>query len=117
MDIEKVKVTRKNGRHLRVPVLPQEEELIKANAIKAGLTTAEYLRRLGLNYPIKSVVDKEHILQLAKINADMGRLGGLLKLWLGNDRRLENINPKNIAMVLDSIKENQGRMLSLVKKL
>lgn len=75
MRSEKNCATRKHGKHLRVPVLPSEESEIKSNAGKAGLSVADYLRRLGMGYRIESVLDQEHILTLAKINADLGRLG------------------------------------------
>lgn len=109
--------TRKHGRHLRVPVLPDEENEIKANAVNAGLTTAEYLRRLGLGYQIHSALDKQHIIELSKINADLGRLGGLIKLWLTNDERLVHIEPKTMTIVLDRIKATQVAMLEVVNKL
>ena len=46
--------TRKHGRHLRVPVLPSEEIQIKNNASNAGISVAEYLRRIGIGYHIQS---------------------------------------------------------------
>ena len=70
--------TRKHGKHLRVPVLPDEEVLIKENAARASLTVAEYLRRLSLGHVIKGTIDSENVLKLVRINADQGRLGGLL---------------------------------------
>ncbi|MHB9831588.1 plasmid mobilization protein [Pseudomonas savastanoi] len=45
--------TRKYGKHLRVPVLPDEEQTIKENAANVGLTVAEYLRRLSLGYEVE----------------------------------------------------------------
>jgi hypothetical protein len=38
----------------------------------------------------KSVYDLEAVEQLAKVGADLGRLGGLLKLWLST--KTEGIN-------------------------
>ena len=115
-DTEK-KPTRKHGLHLRVPVLPEEEKEIKENAAKAGLKTAEYLRRLALGHTIHSVLDTQHVIQLSKINADLGRLGGLLKMWLSNDERLTYIEPKTMIVVLDRIQVTQEAMLDVVKKL
>lgn len=77
--------TRMHGKHLRAPVLPSEEPTIKENASKASLTVAEYLRRLSLGYEITSMIDSQYVAQIAKINADQGRLGGLPKLWLPDD--------------------------------
>ena len=73
---------------LRVPVLPNEEAEIKSKAQDAGLTVAEYLRNLGLGYSVPSVIDSRQVDSLLKINGDLGRLGGLIKLWLTNDERL-----------------------------
>ncbi|HAT1129363.1 TPA: conjugal transfer transcriptional regulator TraJ [Legionella pneumophila] len=109
--------TRKNGRHLRVPVLPSEEIQIKSNAAKAGLSIAEYLRRVSLGYPIQSTVDKDCILQLSKINADMGRLGGLLKLWLSQDKRVAHFDQRLVMSLLSKIRLTQDAMLDVVKKL
>lgn len=115
-DIPKT-ITRKNGRHLRVPVLPNEETQIKANAVQAGLTVAEYLRRISLGYPLQSAIDKDHIIQLAKINADLGRLGGLLKLWLTQDKRVAHFDHATIMALLRNIRGLQESMFLVVKKL
>lgn len=111
------KLSRKHVRRLRIPVHPEEEHIIKENAAQAGLATAVYLRRLALGYEIKSAIDQQHIIELSKINADLGRLGGLLKLWLTNDERLAHIEPKIISVVLERIKATQAAMLEVVNKL
>jgi len=117
MRTEKKSYTRKHGNHLRVPVLPSEESEIKTNAEKAGLSVAEYLRRLGMGYQIGSVLDQEHIHTIAKINADLGRLGGLLKLWLTNDERLSRFSPSMINALLHRIENTQDALLTVVKKI
>ncbi|AMP93502.1 conjugal transfer transcriptional regulator TraJ [Legionella pneumophila] len=117
MDETPKAITRKNGRHLRVPVLPNEETQIKANAVQAGLSVAEYLRRISLGYPLQSVIDKEHVIQLAKINADLGRLGGLLKLWLTQDKRVAHFDHATIMTLLRNIRGLQDSMYQVVKKL
>ncbi len=109
--------TRKNGRHLRVPVLLDEEIQIKSNAVSAGLSIAEYLRRISLGYQIQSAVDKDYVLQLSKINADMGRLGGLLKLWLTQDKRVAHFYHRMVMTLLNKIRIMQDAMLEVVKKL
>ncbi len=109
--------TRKSGRHLRVPVLPDEEIQIKSNAAIAGLSIAEYLRRISLGFQIQSTIDKDYVLQLAKINADLGRLGGLLKLWLSLDRRVAHFDHRTIRTLLNRIQTTQDAMFEVVKKL
>lgn len=116
--MDKIKTpTRKNGRHLRVPVLSVEEIQIKSNAAIAGLSIAEYLRRVGLGMQIQSIIDNDSILQLSKISADLGRLGGLLKLWLTQDKRVAHFDLKTIQTLLFRIKTTQDAMLDVVKRL
>ena len=117
MDDKNKSPTRKNGRHLRVPVLPNEESQIKANAANAGLSIAEYLRRISLGYQLQSAIDKDQVIQLAKINADIGRLGGLLKLWLTQDKRVAHFDYATIMTLLNKIRILQETMLLVVKKL
>jgi hypothetical protein len=113
--------TRKHGKHLRVPVLQSEERTIKENASKASLTVAEYLRRLSLGYEIKSTLDSQYVAQIVKINADQGRLGGLLKLWLTDDAKLTAcgtpLTPGMVRALLTRIEANQDEMLRLVQAL
>jgi hypothetical protein len=44
------------------------------------LSASSYLRRLGLALPVESTIDQRVILDLVKINADLGRFGGLIKM-------------------------------------
>lgn len=107
----------KRDKRLRVPVLPEEETMIKVKASEAGLTIAEYLRNLGLGYSVPSVIDNRQVDALLKINADLGRLGGLIKLWLTNDRRTKYIGKSQLHITLDTIRETQSVMLSKIIKL
>ena len=117
MEIEKGKNqhTRKNGRHLRVPVLPEEEMLIKTNAERAGLTVAAYLRNVGMGYEIRGIVDNNEVERLAKINGDLGRLGGLLKLWLTNDVRTAQFGETTIRAALARIEDTQNKMIDVMR--
>ena len=46
------------------------------------MSRSGYLRALGLNTPIRSVVDLKAVADLCRINGGLGRVAGLLKLWL-----------------------------------
>lgn len=107
----------KRDKRLRVPVLPEEEMTIKTKATEAGLTIAEYLRNLGLGYTVPSVIDNRQVDALLKINADLGRLGGLIKLWLTNDNRTKYIGKSQLHITLDTIRETQSAMLKEIMKL
>ena len=107
----------RRDKKLRVPVLPIEEAEIKSKATDAGLTVAEYLRNLGLGYQVPSIVDSRQVDSLLKINGDLGRLGGLIKLWLTNDKRTKLIGKSQLHMTLDSIRNTQSTMLDAIMKL
>jgi hypothetical protein len=43
-----------------------------------------------LALPIQSTVDQKAILDLVHINADLGRLGGLIKMWLASNETFQS---------------------------
>ena len=101
---------RKREQHLRVPVFPEEKTLIEAQAQRAGMSVARFLREVGQGYRIGGVVDYVHVRELARINGDLGRLGGLLKLWLTNDERTAQFGEGTIRAVLSRIEAKQDEM-------
>ena len=101
--------TRK-ARHLRVPVLPDEERDIKRMAASTGLTVAAYLRNVGLGYQVRGILDNKRVEELARINGDLGRLGGLLKLWLTDDPRTAKFGESTIRALLSKIEDTQDHM-------
>lgn len=68
--------------HLQVVVDGDERRRIRQRAKEAGLSVSAYLRMVGLGKAIRLAFDHTAVLELAKVNGDQGRLGGLLKLWL-----------------------------------
>ena len=108
------KPTRKH-RHLRVPVLPDEEATIKQLAATTGLSVAAYLRNVGLGYPVRSILDHRRVEELVRINGDLGRLGGLLKLWLTNGARTAQFGESTIRAVLAKIEDTQVKMHEVMR--
>ena len=103
----------RDRRHpLKVVVSDAERERIEARAQLAGLSVSAYLRAAGLGAPIRSVLDSERVLDLVKVNADQGRLGGLLKLWLV-DRPGQGVPEIELRRLLDRIGEMQGRLADI----
>ncbi|ECZ2944989.1 conjugal transfer transcriptional regulator TraJ [Salmonella enterica] len=110
MEKDETEATRKRRRHLRVPVFPEEAASIEENAKRAGMSVARYLREVGQGYQITGIVDYEHVRELARINGDLGRLGGLLKLWLTNDVRTARFTDATILALLAKIEEKQDEL-------
>jgi hypothetical protein len=109
------RITRKH-KHLRVPVLPDEAAQIARNAAAAGKPVAAYLRCVGLGYEVRGILDNRRIEELARINGDLGRLGGLLKLWLTNDARTEAFGEATIRALLSKIEDTQDTMHGVMRK-
>jgi hypothetical protein len=112
--------TLKTARRLRVPVLPEDEEVIKAKARAVGLSTAAYLRSLGLGFEPPSTLDYRAVMELAKINGDQGRLGGLLKLWLTDDAKFRDFARSQdvraaVLTLLQQLGESQQQLQSVMR--
>ena len=106
---------RRRRQHLRVPVFPEEKDEIEANAKRAGLSVARYLREVGMGYQIKGVMDYHHVRELVRVNGDLGRLGGLLKLWLTDDVRVARVGTATILALLARIEATQDEMSRIMK--
>ena len=87
-----------------VYVAPEEHARILASAEKAGLSMSAFAKRVCLGQRIESKVDSRAVLELVKVNADMGRLGGLLKLWLSEPDR-HAPEARRLLHELESMKE------------
>ncbi len=113
--------TRKNGLHIRVPVLPGEAAAIKAHAQRCGLSTAAYLRNLGLGLPIDNLSAPQAVVELCRLNGDLNRIGSLLELWLAKDDRLAVQDraslTRNINALLAELHELQAAMLAAANRL
>lgn len=108
---------RRNTTPIKVWVFQDEKEEIVKNARNHGLSTSAFLRNLGLNIEVQGTMDQQAILELVKVNADLGRLGGLLKLWLTNDERTKNFNKGTIDELLNRISVIQNEMYEKVTKI
>ena len=103
---------RDRQRTLRVVVSVRERAQIEERAKIAGLSVSAYLRAAGLNQPIRSVFDHEAVCDLAKVNGDQGRLGGLLKLWL-MERAGQGAPATEVRCLLDRIGETQAQLADI----
>ena len=58
--------------------------------------------------------------ELVRVNGDLGRLGGLLKLWLTDDAKLEEMAPERMPViirgVLSKIEANQDELAGIIRK-
>lgn len=117
MDNELRQTGHQRRQHLRVPVFPEEKAVIERQAQQAGLSIARFLREVGQGYRIQGVVDYLQVRELARINGDLGRLGGLLKLWLTDDVRTVQFGEATLRAVLARIEATQDEMGRVMKSI
>ena len=104
--------TRSRVLPMKVFVTDAERTQIEERARIAGLSVSAYLRVAGLNQPIRSVLDHQAVCDLAKVNGDQGRLGGLLKLWL-MERAGPGAPATEIRRLLDAIADIQAQLAEI----
>ena len=109
------RITRKGSTPIKVYCLPEERALIEQNAAAAGLSLSAFLLAVGQGYEVKGITDYERVRELARINGDLGRLGGLLKLWLTDDVRTARFGEATILALLGRIEATQDEMARVMK--
>lgn len=109
------KKTRRDYPPIKVYVLPDERTEIEARAQQARMSNSTYLRQLGQGYEPASTVDHEAVLELIRAKGELGRLGGLLKMWLTNDERLDNerITPDSLARFVGELEDGAKALLKI----
>ena len=101
MDDAKKEKTRRESTPVKVWVTAAEKAAIAEKAAAHSMSSSRYLRALGLALPIQSTIDHRAVLDLLKINADLGRLGGLIKMWLTSDQSFESGSAQALQRKLD----------------
>ncbi|HHL3407133.1 TPA: CopG family transcriptional regulator [Klebsiella pneumoniae] len=108
-DTKKKAPPRRRGKPIEVWVTDEEKEAITERAEQAGMSRSGYLRALGLNSPVRSVVDLQAVADLGKVNGDLGRVAGLLKLWLA-EKRGQGAKPIDVERVMIEFRELQAQI-------
>ena len=107
---------RNKSRPIKVLVTTAERQVIERGALAAAMPPSSYLRVLGLGHEPKSRLDQQALLSLLKVNADQGRLGGLLKLWLST-RAGHGAPVGDVRKLLKQIEETQLMLRAFVDRL
>ena len=96
-------------------VTPEEHNKIKEYAQQSGLTVSEYSRRILTGTRVSSRVDQVAFLSALKVNADLGRLGGLFKYFLSEDRTFAD--PAEVRKLLGEIEQRQKELRPIIQKI
>lgn len=102
---------------IKVYCRSEDRAVLRDKARSTGMSQSKYLLQVGLGYPVRSIVDHQQVEELFRINGDLGRLGGLLKLWLSEDTRVAGVGVTTIRTVLKRIEHTQGLMVHIIRQI
>ncbi len=114
--MERKRATRRTFNPIKVYCLPEERAKIEENAKAAGKSLSAFLTAIGQGYQVSGVVDCEQVREMARINGDLGRLGGLLKLWLTDDEKTSHFGESTLRAVLSKIEATQNQLSETMAK-
>jgi hypothetical protein len=101
---------------LKVSLSPAERAAIEERAVATGRSLSSLLRDLALGFEPKAILDQQAVQALVKVNADQGRLGGLLKLWL-TERPGQGASTVEVRRLLQEIEDAQTELRRLIQRL
>jgi hypothetical protein len=105
--------TRPRAQRIEVWLTPEEREEIAGRAAQSGMSLSAYLRTAGLNHPIRSVYDLKAVAELGKVNGDLGRVAGLLKLWLA-EKRGQGARPLDVEAMMNAFRALQRELSNIM---
>ncbi len=98
---------------IKTYVAEDEHREIIDKADQCGLSVSNFTKRVCLGYPIKSLVDQQAVREVIRINGDLGRLGGLLKMWLTNDDE----HGLDVKRLIGQLEKCQAELKDALKRL
>ena len=111
---------RKTTTPIKVCCTPDERQTLIEKARQCGLPVSNFLRSVGLGLGVVSVLDQKRIDDLVRVNGDLGRLGGLLKLWLQSKdlsiSATRTVCQSQIQEMLTLVRANQARIEAVIKQ-
>jgi len=94
----------------------EEHDRLNQMAHKAGLSVSRFMRDVCLGYQVRSFEHEEFKLEFLKTRAELGRLGGLLKLALSSDKFSAD-DQAALRELLGQISQRQNELKTLVERL
>lgn len=102
----KLPENQKRKRHIKAHLTETEYGAVLEQSQKAGLSLSEYSRKVILGTKVESKENHKDIVELLKMNSDLKRLGGLLKLAISEGHNKGAINPvlHQLDLALETLK-------------
>ena len=108
---------RRRTDRVHVRLTPDESRVVRAHAGNTGLSPVGLMRTLALGHEPVSVIDSAHIIELIRLRGDLGRAGGLLKLWLSKDKAITLQHRREINRLRDTMLANQTELRTAINNI
>jgi hypothetical protein len=98
---------------MKVYVTPEEYKEVIESADRACLSVSTYVRRVCLGMPTPTFEKQKAVRELLGVNADLGRLGGLLKMWIMDEDR----NQREAERLLHELQQIKALLVQKIEAL
>ena len=98
---------------MKAYVSDEEYAKITEKARMFGLSVSQFAKAVCLGFEVHSREDQHARGELRRVHADLGRLGGLLKMWLTN----EDEHLVNVRRLLGELEARQAELRRVVARL
>lgn len=95
---------------------PTEYEQIKYSANVTAHSVSSFCRKLALGYQPKPRIDVEHLREVMRARGDLGRAGGLLKLWL-TEKEGQACSTREVRQILLNLENAADEVKRTVRRL
>lgn len=100
-------------RVIKAYVSDEEYEQICATAKQCSISVSAFAKSVCLGHEIKSRADQQARRELLRLNADQGRLGGLLKMWILDDDE----HRTDVEAMLEDLRRLQHQIVEKVRSI
>jgi len=110
---------RREATPIYVRVSAEEKAQLQAIAEACSCSVPALLRYTALGHQVKSTLDHQAVMELSRLRGDLGRMGGLLKLWLTQEEQWVESGAKKVEIreLIEQLQDLQvqlkARMASL----
>lgn len=98
---------------MKAYVSKDEYSEITEKAQRCGLSVSQFAKAVCLGFEVRSREDQLARGELRCVHADLGRLGGLLKMWLTN----EDEHQVSVRKLLGELEARQAELRQVVARL
>ena len=98
---------------IKAYVTDDEYIKIRCTAKQCNLSLSAFAKAVALGHEIKSREDQQARRELLKVNADLGRLGGLLKMWILDDDK----HRVDVESLLSDLRQRQKELCEKVREI